>query len=116
MGLISKSITMAAKQSLTQKYLPENCWNLMSKKTSYGTSIYDCCKSALYFPDSNVGLYAPDTECYDTFSEVFHPVIAEYLKVDVATLKSVHDLGDAANLIAEHILYNDADDKYLEAA
>lgn len=179
---------MAAKKSLTQKYLPENCWNLMVKKTSYGTSIYDCCKSALYFPDSNVGLYAPDTECYDTFAEVFHPVIAEYHKVDVATLKSVHDLGDASNLvdlpkemadrvvstrvrvgrtvkgfpmagkmtkekrlelenkikealskltgelagtyqslvdmtqeakdqlIAEHILYNDADDKYLEAA
>ena len=35
---------------------------------------------------------------YDTFKELFHPVIAEYHKVDVATLVSVHDLGDAANL------------------
>lgn len=39
-----------------------------------------------------------DPEAYDTFAEVFHPVIAEYHKVDVATLKSIHDLGDAAQL------------------
>ena len=32
------------------------------------------------------------------FAEVFNPVIAEYHKVDVATLKSIHDLGDAAAL------------------
>jgi len=179
---------MSGKVSLTQKYLPKDCWEMMSKKTSYGTSIYDCCKSALYFPDSNVGLYAPDAECYDVFSDIFHPVIADYHKVDVAALKSVHDLGDANKLedlpqnmadqvvstrvrvgrtvkgfpmamnlnkeqrlaleakikealskltgelageyqslvdmtkeakdalIAEHILYNDADDKYLDAA
>ncbi len=34
-----------------------------------------------------------DPECYDTFAEVFHPVIADYHKVDIATLKSIHDLG-----------------------
>jgi len=32
-----------------------------------------------------------DPEAYDVFAELFHPVIAEYHKVDVATLKSVHD-------------------------
>jgi arginine kinase len=47
------------KPSLTQKYLPANCWDLMRKRTSFGTTIYDCCKSALENPDSNVGLYAP---------------------------------------------------------
>jgi hypothetical protein len=47
------------KLSLTQKYLPVDCWRLMSKKTSFGTTIYDCCKSALENPDSGVGLYAP---------------------------------------------------------
>jgi len=87
------------KISLTQKYLPVDCWNLMSKRTSHGSTIYDCCKSALIYPDSGVGLYAPDTECYDLFSEIFHPVIAEYHKVDVATLKSVHDLGDPSQLV-----------------
>jgi len=67
-------------------------------KTSFGTTIYDCVKSAVENPESNVGLYAPDPEAYDLFSDLFYPVIQEYHKVDVSTLKSVHDLGDAANL------------------
>ena len=67
-------------------------------KTSFGTTIYDCVKSAVENPDSNVGLYAPDPEVYDLFADLFYPVIGEYHKVDVASLKSVHDLGDAANL------------------
>ena len=86
------------KPSLTQKYLPADCWDLMRKTTSFGTTIYDCCKSALENPDSNVGLYAPDPEAYDVFAELFHPVIAEYHKVDVANLKSIHDLGNADQL------------------
>lgn len=86
------------KVSLTQKYLPADLWKALSVRTSFGTTIYDCCKSALENPDSNVGLYAPDPEAYDTFSSLFHPVIAEYHKVDVANLKSVHDLGDPEKL------------------
>ena len=39
-----------------------------------------------------------DPDAYDTFSEIFYPTIAEYHKVDVATLKSIHDLGDASQL------------------
>ena len=46
------------KMSLTQKYLPKDCWEWMVKRTSYGTNILDCCRSALQNPDSNVGLYA----------------------------------------------------------
>lgn len=87
------------KQSLTEKYLPKDVWRMLSLKTSYGTNIYDCVKSAVEFPDSNCGLYAPDPEAYDVFSEVFHPVIADYHKVDVKSLKSIHDLGDANKLI-----------------
>ena len=52
-------MTHGSKQSLTQKYLPVDCWNVFSKKTSFGTTGYDCCKSAFENPDSNVGLYAP---------------------------------------------------------
>jgi len=47
------------KISLTQKYLPTDCWTWLSKKTSFGTTALDCCNSALENPDSNVGLYAP---------------------------------------------------------
>jgi creatine kinase len=91
-------MTNDKKPSLTEKYLPKDVWRMLSLKTSFGTTIYDCIKSAVENPDSNCGLYAPDPEAYDTFSELFHPVIAEYHKVDVSTLKSVHDLGDASNL------------------
>jgi arginine kinase len=86
------------KPSLTEKYLPAELWKWLGLKTSFGTTIYDCVKSAVDFPDSNCGLYAPDPEAYDTFADLFYPVIADYHKVDVATLKSVHDLGDAAQL------------------
>ncbi len=47
------------KISLAEKYLPTDCWSLFSKKTSFGTNIYDCVKSAVENPSSNVGLYAP---------------------------------------------------------
>lgn len=86
------------KVSLTEKYLPKDVWRMLSIRTSFGSTIYDCVRSAVYHPDSNVGLYAPDPESYDTFAEVFHPVIADYHKVDVANLKSIHDLGDAEKL------------------
>jgi len=86
------------KVSLTQKYLPAELWKWLSIRTSFGTNIYDCVRSALENPDSSVGLYAPDPEAYDTFKDLFYPVIAEYHKVDVNTLKSVHDLGNADNL------------------
>jgi arginine kinase len=86
------------KASLTQKYLPASLWQELSKKTSFGTTIYDCVKSAVENPDSNCGLYAPDPEAYDVFSDLFHPVIGDYHKVDVANLVSKHDLGDANQL------------------
>jgi creatine kinase len=59
----NKKIKMphGSKPSLTQKYLAPDCWALFQKQTSFGTTIYDCCKSALENPDSNVGLYAPGT-------------------------------------------------------
>lgn len=110
------------KVSLAQKYLSKEVWDLSCKRTSHGTTFLDCISSAIENPKSNVGIYAPgifnpnfskflnlsqsyklfklnkDTEVYDLFSDLFHPAIAEYHKVDVETLKSVHDLGDPANL------------------
>ena len=62
------------KPSLVQKYLPKDCWLWLQKSTRYGTSLIDCVKSAVENPDSSVGLYAPDPDCYDTFPEIFWPV------------------------------------------
>ena len=79
---------MSGKISLTQKYLPADCWKWcdsypvlklfyhlieyvinfrLSIKTSHGTTIYDCCKSALENPDSSVGLYAPGIKGFYLF-------------------------------------------------
>jgi arginine kinase len=68
------------KPSLTEKYLPKDVWRMLSVKTKFGSTIYDCAKSALENPDSNVGLYAPDPDCYDVFSEVNFPKI-QYLNL-----------------------------------
>jgi hypothetical protein len=35
-----------------------------------------------------------DTECYDTFDFLFHPVIGDYHKVDVAKLKQINNMGN----------------------
>ena len=39
-----------------------------------------------------------DAECYDLFSDLFHPVIGDYHKVDVKTLKQVNDMGDPSKI------------------
>jgi arginine kinase len=88
------------KVSLAQKNTPAQVWEWCDKKTSHGTRFIDCITSALENPKSNVGIYAPDPECYDVFSDLFHPIIAEYHKVDVATLESKHNLGTVDDIKA----------------
>ncbi len=83
---------------MTQKYLPKDVWIWLQKTTKYGTSLVDCVKSAVENPDSSVGLYAPDPDCYDTFPEIFFPVISDYHKVDAYSIKSVHDFGQPNEL------------------
>ncbi len=86
------------KTSLCQKYLPPDCWAWFQKKTKFGSTIIDCVKSAIENPDSSVGLYAPDPDCYDVFPELFWPVISDYHKVDASSIQSVHDFGDPKQL------------------
>lgn len=96
------------KISMTQKYLPTDVWLWLQKTTKYGTTLVDCVKSAIENPSSSVGLYAPDPECYDTFPEIFWPVISDYHKVDVYALQSVHDFGDPNKL-------PDFEEKYVDS-
>lgn len=96
--------------SLVQKYLPKDCWLWLQKTTKNGTSLVECVKSAVENKDSQVGLYAPDPDCYDTFPEIFWPVISDYHKVDVNALKARNDFGNPAEIkefeqkYAEHIV------------
>lgn len=83
---------------LVQKHLPKDIWDMSMLQTSNGVTFFDCIRSAVNNPKCNVGLYMGDSESYDLFKSFVHPVIAEYHKVDIENLKSVHDLGDANNL------------------
>lgn len=87
--------------------MPKDCWLWLGKSTKYGTSLIDCVRSAIEHPDSHIGLYAPDPDCYDTFPEIFWPVIGEYHKVDVYTLQAVHDFGNPILLPEFETKYND---------
>jgi arginine kinase len=87
--------------------LPEDCWLYFQKSTKYGTSLFDCVKSALENPDIIVGLYAPDPLCYDTFSEIFWPIIENYHKVNIKSLKSNHDYGDLNEISEINAEYSD---------
>ena len=49
-------------------------------------------------PDSRVGLFAPDSDCYDEFKQLFNPVIEDYHNIDLKKLKFKHDFGDPNNL------------------
>lgn len=100
--------TKFSKPSLCQKYLPSDVWLWLQKKTKFGTSLIDCVKSAVENPDSSVGLYAPDPDCYDTFPEIFWPVISEYHKVDVANLQSLHDFGEPNSMPEFEPKYSDS--------
>jgi len=66
-------------QSLIKKYLSETLYNtLKERKTSSGFTIDQAIKSGISNPDSDIGIYAGDAETYDTFSEIFDLIIADY--------------------------------------
>ena len=51
-------------QGLTRKYIPDNVWKWVSARTSFGTSIFDCIKGAVKYPQGpGVGLVAPGKKC-----------------------------------------------------
>jgi len=69
----------ATKQSLLDKYLtPELYESLRGKATSNGVTIDDVIRSGRENPDSSVGVYAGDEECYELFAPLFDPIIEEY--------------------------------------
>ena len=83
---------------LVEKHIAKDIWDMSMLQTSNGVTFFDCIRSAVNNPKCNVGLYMGDSESYDLFKSFVHPVIADYHKVDIENLKSVHDLGDANNL------------------
>ncbi|XP_062591518.1 taurocyamine kinase-like [Saccostrea cucullata] len=70
-------------KSLLKKHLTEKVYNeTKGRKTKLGGTLADCIRSGALNLNSGVGLYACDPEAYETFKELFDPVICDYHKVD----------------------------------
>ena len=51
---------MTEPQGLTRKYIPNDVWKWISLRTSFGTSIFECIRGAVKYPQGpGVGLVAP---------------------------------------------------------
>ena len=66
-------------KSLMAKYLTKEVFDeLKDLKTKSGFTLEKAIKSGIDNPDSGIGVYAGDTESYDTFGALFDPIIQEY--------------------------------------
>ena len=64
---------------LSQKYLTEVVRKALEDvKAECGFKLADVIRSGHENPDSNIGAYAGDADCYVKFSALFDPIIAEY--------------------------------------
>ncbi|XP_031557180.1 arginine kinase-like [Actinia tenebrosa] len=93
-------------KSLLKKYLTEEMFTaLKDKKTSRGSTLYDCINSGVENLDSSCGVYACDEECYEMFSDLFNAVIEDYHGPYKLADKHVSDMSpekvDAPNLDSE---------------
>ncbi len=64
---------------LVKKYLTEDLRNSLSGVCSKcGFTLDDVIRSGLENPDSNIGAYAGDKDCYKKFAPLFDPIIEDY--------------------------------------
>jgi len=65
--------------SLVKKYLSKTLYDkLKNRKTTSGYTLNHAIRSGIINPDSDIGIYAGDAESYETFSELFNPIINDY--------------------------------------
>ena len=72
-------LSESESSSLLKKYLTRKVFEkLKNRKTSYGSTLLDVIQSGVANLDSGIGVYAPDSEAYSTFADLFDPIIEEY--------------------------------------
>ena len=77
--------------SLTSKYLSETIFNqLKERSTSSGFTLAHAVNSGMINPDSAMGIYAGDAECYKTFAPIFDLVIEAYHSLSLSRSSSDH--------------------------
>ena len=65
--------------SLLTRYLTDAHQAALSKRaTSNGVRLDDVIRSGLRYPDSSIGVYAPDAQSYDVFRELFEPILENF--------------------------------------
>ncbi len=66
-------------KSLLSKYLTKKVFEeLKNRTTKDGFKLENIINSGLENPDSGIGVYATDEECYKIFASLFDPIIEEY--------------------------------------
>lgn len=66
-------------KSLLKKHLTKDVLDqLKHRKTEFGSTLWDVIQSGIVNLDSGIGVYAPDTQAYTTFAELFDPIIEDY--------------------------------------
>ena len=91
-------------KSLLKKHLTREVFDqLKDKKTSKGSTLWDCIKTGVINLDSSVGVYAGDEECYKVFAPLINPLIEDY--------HSPYKLADkhTSSMNAEEVQYPDLD-------
>jgi len=63
---------------LTRFMTPDTKKTLTGVKTACGFTLEDCCRSGVANPDSSIGVYAGDQDCYEKFALLFDPIIQAY--------------------------------------
>lgn len=96
--LVTSLLDDPACNSLLKKYLTVEMFDkLKHMKTSFGTSLIDCINSGLQNHKSLIGIYAADAEAYETFGEIFTPIIEEYHKFTPDMTHPAADWGDVSS-------------------
>ncbi|XP_026474404.1 arginine kinase-like [Ctenocephalides felis] len=98
-----KKLMASDSKSLLKKHLTQEIFdNLKTKKTTFGSTLFDCIKSGLENYDSGIGIYAADAEAYSVFADLFDPIIEEYhsgfTKTDKHPAKNWGDVNSLGNL------------------
>lgn len=76
--------------SLLTRYLDDALRAELSHRvTSGGTRLHDVIRSGAHHPDSSIGIYAPDSQSYDVFRELFDPILQHFR---ATSLVHRHDL------------------------
>lgn len=75
------SVFPKESNSLVKKHLSSEIFKTLNcLKTDSGFTLAAAIRSGVKNPDSSIGIYAGDEQCFQTFSQIFDPIISEFHK------------------------------------